>query len=301
MVNLRIKEGNSGKKYYYLEHTTRVGHTFLNKRKYLGTQLPKDLGKIKEQFIVALLVERYGKALETIKEQFDREFAKYPDSAKAQELERFMIKFTYNTNRIEGSTLTLKETADLLQQHITPSNKPLEEVKETEAHKKVFYTMLEHVGGLNLAGVLHWHNMLLGESKPDIAGKIRKHPVAIARSKVELPLPAELDTLLYEFFKWYKYSTVHPVIRAALVHLKFVTIHPFADGNGRVSRLLMNFVLQKHGYPMLSIEYTNRNTYYHALERSQLSKNDYHFAHYLVKRYLGAYERYLGAVRRTGH
>ena len=205
-----------------------------------------------------------------------------------------MIKFTYNTNRIEGSTLSLKETADLLQQHITPRNKPLQDVKEAESHKKVFYEMLGHKKDLSLSTVLYWHKLLLQDTKPDIAGVVRQHQVAIARSKVELPFPAELDTLLHEFFIWYNKnkSKLNPVVLAALVHLKFVSIHPFSDGNGRISRLMMNFALHKHSYPMLSIEYTNRNSYYNALERSQTKNKDYIFVQYLVKRYLKIYKRY---------
>jgi len=129
----------------------------------------------------------------------------------------------------------------------------------------------------------------------DIAGVIRMHQVAIARSKAELPFPAELDTLLHEFFIWYNKNRgkLTPVVLAALVHLKFVTIHPFSDGNGRISRLMMNFVLHKHNYPMLSIEYTNRNSYYNALERSQTKNKEYIFVQYLVKRYLKIYKKYM--------
>ena len=204
-----------------------------------------------------------------------------------------MIRFTYNTNRIEGSTLTLKETADLLQDHITPRNKPIRDVKETEAHSKVFYDMMGYKKGLSLAAVRHWHKLLFHESDIEIAGNIRKHTVAIARSKVEFPMAAELDTLLHEFFEWYRKAkdSLNPVILAALVHLKFVTIHPFSDGNGRISRLMMNFVLHSKGYPLLNIEYTNRNAYYNALERSQLKNDDHFFAQYLIKQYIKAYEK----------
>ena len=86
---------------------------------------------------------------------------------------------------------------------------------------------------------------------------------------------------------------MHPVELAALVHLKFVSIHPFGDGNGRISRLMMNFVLHKHGYPMLNISYKNRNSYYTALERSQLKKLDQIFIVHIIKRYIKDYKSYL--------
>ena len=80
---------------------------------------------------------------------------------------------------------------------------------------------------------------------------------------------------------------------AALVHLKFVTIHPFSDGNGRISRLMMNFVLHKHGFPMLDIPYEKRTGYYNALERSQVKKNDLIFLQWFFKKYADSQKRYL--------
>lgn len=292
MVTLRIIRKGS-KKYYYLEHTIRKGKNFRNKRLYLGGKDPKNIDKLKEKFIVDLFEELYGKQIKAIKKAFSKEFFKLPRTSKERYIESFMIKFTYNTNRIEGSTLTLKETADLLQDHITPGNKPIRDVKETEAHRKVFYDMMGYKKELSLAAVLHWHKLLFHESDIEIAGNIRKHTVAIARSKVEFPMVAELDTLLHEFFNWYRKvkDNLNPVILAALVHLKFVTIHPFSDGNGRISRLMMNFVLHSKGYPLLNIEYANRNAYYNALERSQLKNDDHFFAQYLIKRYIKAYEK----------
>ena len=100
---------------------------------------------------------------------------------------------------------------------------------------------------ISLQLLLEWHRILLKETKADIAGKIRKHQVAISGSKFMPPFPAEVYPLLREFFSRYEKnkSKLHPVELAALVHLKFVTIHPFSDGNGRISRIIMNFVLHK--------------------------------------------------------
>lgn len=292
MVNIRtFNQGN--KKFYYLEHTVRTGKNFRNKRIYLGDALPKNIDELKDKFLYELFEEIYSKDLKSIKNSWTKEYKNYPQSSKDKYIESFMIKFTYNTNKIEGSTLTLKETADLLQKQITPRNKSLEDVKETEAHKKVFYEMLENNKKLNLATILYWHKELFKETDSEIAGLIRKHPVGIARSKVELPLPAELEILLKEFFQWYNkyYGKINPVLMAALVHLKFVSIHPFSDGNGRISRLMMNHTLNSLNYPMLNIEYSNRNAYYTALERSQTRQKDETFINYIMKRYLKEYKK----------
>ena len=206
-----------------------------------------------------------------------------------------MIKFTYDTQKIEGSKLTLRETANLLENGITPKEKPIRDVKEAETHKKVFYELLKFRKDLSFDIVLHWHRILFLETKKDMAGILRKHQVAISGSKFMPPSPVEVYPLLNEFFKWYKKNKnkIQPVELAALVHLKFVTIHPFGDGNGRISRLIMNFVLKEHKYPMLNIKYEGRNSYYNALERSQVKKEEGIFIQWFIKNYIKENKRYL--------
>jgi len=218
-----------------------------------------------------------------------------PKKIEEKELETFAIEFTYTTNRIEGSTLTHRETALLLEKGITPARRPIEDVKEAELHRKVFYEMLNYKKNITIATVIHWHEELFKETKKDRAGIIRKYDVGIAGSKYIPPHPIELDFLLRDFFDWYNKNKkkTHPVHLAALAHLKFVSIHPFGDGNGRISRLLMNYVLHKNNYPMLVIDYSERNSYYNALEKSQIDKEVHSFTLWFFKRYVKEYEKYL--------
>lgn len=284
-----------GKAYYYLEHSIRVKDKVSKKTKYLGKEIPKDIENQKKAFTFELYKEKWFSEFEKIKKNYSKDQKAMPPSIKRKELENFAIKFTYDTQRIEGSKLTLRETANLLEKGITPTRKPIDDVKEAEAHKIVFYEMLEHKKELSLQIVTYWNKRLLGLTKPLVAGKIRAHQVLISGSKFRPPFPAELDTLLYEFFSWYKKNRdeINPIELAALVHLKFVTIHPFGDGNGRISRLIMNFVLHKHHYPMLDIPYEKRDSYYTALERSQVKGDDAPFLHWFFKRYLKENGRYL--------
>ena len=288
-IRKKIIEGNS---YFYLEHSFRKNGKVEKKELYLGKEIPKDMERIKKEFISEIYTETWLNQLDKIKENYSKEQKKTPLSAKEKEIKNFMIKFTYNTQRIEGSKLTLRDTANLLEKGETPK-KPLRDIKEAEAHKNVFYDMLKYSKNLNLQIVLQWNKILLSETKSDIAGKIRNHGVAISGSKFVPPLAIELDTLLKEFFDWYNKnkSKLHPVVLSALVHLKFVTIHPFSDGNGRISRLMMNFVLNKFGFPMLDIPYENRNGYYTALERSQVKQDEKIFLQWFFKRYLKEYKR----------
>jgi len=281
--------------YYYLGHTYRSNGKVNKTEKYLGKEIPKNIEELKKEFIFEIYKEKWFNLFDKIKGNYKKEQKLMPSSAKEKEVETFMIKFTYDTQRIEGSKLTLKDTANLLERGITPKEKPIRDIKEAEAHKKVFYEMLKHEKDLSLQIVLYWHKKLFGETKEDIAGKIRNHQVAISRSKFMPPMPSELNFLLKEFFDWYNQnkSKISPVELAALVHLKFVTIHPFSDGNGRISRLMMNFVLHKNGYPMIDIPYTKRAGYYNALERSQIKKEEHIFVQWFFKKFIENNKRFL--------
>ena len=281
--------------YYYLEHSFRKDGKVHKKEVYLGKEIPKEIEEIKKKFIFDVYKEKWFELFGKISKNYSKEEKSMPKSAKEKEIENFMIKFTYNTQRIEGSKLSLKDTANLLEKGITPKEKSIIDIKEAENHKKVFYEMLSHKKELNQQIVLYWHKNLFKDTKEDIAGKIRSHQVIISRSKFIPPMPAELDFLLKEFFDWYNQNKnkLNPVELAALVHLKFVSIHPFSDGNGRISRLMMNFVLNKQGFPMLDIPYTNRNGYYNALERAQIKKNELIFLQWFFKRYFNETKRFL--------
>ena len=292
MVSLKRKQRGS-KTYYYLEISVREGNKVKKMEKYLGQKFPKNLQELKTEFLREFLSKKYFPVLNKIKKNYQKEKKKTPKSALEKNLENLSIHFTYNTNAIEGSTLTLRETALLLEKGIVPKEKPFREIKEAEAHKKVFYKTLSYRKNLNLQIVLYWHKLLFKETKPDLAGKIRQHSVLIAGSRFKPPYPAELNFLLEDFFKWRQKNKLHPVELAALVHLKFVSIHPFSDGNGRISRLMMNFVLNKFGYPIFVISYENRNSYYNALEKAQIGKDDYIFVRWFIKRYLKEWKDYL--------
>jgi Fic family protein len=294
MVSIKKKNMN-GNTYYYLEHSFRKNSKIDKKEKYLGPTLPKNIDLVKEEFLREFYQETWFIRFDTIKEQFIKEKRNIPPSIEKKETEQFATAFTYNTNRIEGSTITLRETADLLERGISPSQRPLEDIKETESHKVVFYDMFKYNKEITLSTVLYWHKQLFQFTKPDVAGKIRQHQVGISGRKFRPPYPIELDLLLRDFFDWYNQNKkkLHPVHLAGLVHLKFVTIHPFGDGNGRISRLLMNYVLNKNGYPMLIIPYSQRMSYYTALERSQLKKDESVFILWFFKRYLKECKQYL--------
>lgn len=276
-----------GNTYYYLEHTVRDKDKRTTKSKYLGRKIPKDVEDVRKKFQFELDREKWFTEFDDIRRRYKLELSQTPRSAREKGLLDFSVRFTYDTQRIEGSTLTLRETAELLEHRIAPGGRPMEDVKEAEAHHRVFLSMLGLKKDLSLQLVLSWHYEIFKETKPDAAGRIRGHGVRITGSEFVPPSPVELRPLLGEFFSWYDAAKkrTNPVELAALAHLKFVTIHPFSDGNGRVGRLMMNYVLHDHEFPMLNIEYKRRGTYYGSLERAQLNEDERPFLNWFFRRY----------------
>mgnify|MGYP001568359958 FL=1 len=176
---MRILKRKKGKnEYFYLQYSFRKGRKVKTKEKYLGKEIPKNIEEIKKQIKKELKEELYNK-LEKIKENFIKEWKTYPESVKEKLKEEISIAFTYNTNAIEGSTITLEEAREIIHDKISP-NKPLRDVKETEAHSKVFLEMLDKKEKISNELTLRWHKEIFKETKQDIAGRYRDYLVRIA-------------------------------------------------------------------------------------------------------------------------
>jgi Fic family protein len=279
--------------YFYLVHSYREDGKVRKIEKYLGRRMPSDLRRFERDLKGEILGRTWVPRLDRIGAEYREERARMPESAREKELTSFAVQFTYDTNRIEGSSLTLRETSDLLERGVTPSERPMADVTETIAHQRVFLAELKREASFDLPTLLRWHRDLFQETKPDIAGQVRTTGVRISGSKFIPPSPIELDFLLQDYFRWFRrvMNSIHPVVLASQVHLKLVTIHPFSDGNGRTSRLAMNLVLHRKGFPMLDIPYERRSGYYDALEASQVGENETPFLRWFLRRYLDAKTR----------
>ena len=273
---LTRKKGN--KKYFYLQHSLRKGKKVVTKEKYLGIEIPDDINEITSAFRKEMQSD-INKKLEKIKEHFQSEWKRIPESAKEKELEEISISFTYNTNAIEGSTITLEDAREIIHDKISP-NKPLREVKETEAHSRVFLQMLKKDEKITKELLLTWHKNIFGETKQDISGRFRDYLVRVGQHLA--PDWQDVENLMKDFIEFInKNKKMNPVELAGRAHYKFEKIHPFGDGNGRIGRILMNFILWHGKYPMLIIEYKKRKSYYRALQ-----KDEEHFVSYFIRRYL---------------
>ncbi|KKS57727.1 MAG: hypothetical protein UV24_C0040G0003 [Candidatus Nomurabacteria bacterium GW2011_GWA2_42_41] len=218
---LTRKKGN--KKYFYLQHSLRKGKKVVTKEKYLGIEIPDDINEITSAFRKEMQSD-INKKLEKIKEHFQSEWKRIPESAKEKELEEISISFTYNTNAIEGSTIALEDAREIIHDKISP-NKPLRDVKETEAHSKVFLEMLKEKSGFSNELILRWHKNIFGETKPDIAGRYREHLVRVGNYRA--PDWQDVQKLMNGFLKVTNESKLHPVELSARAHYQFEKIHPF--------------------------------------------------------------------------
>jgi Fic family protein len=284
MRTVKRKIGNEG--FYYLKHSFRKGSSVITREKYLGKALPANLEEQKKELLEECNKQSLFEILGKIKKGVDKEWKTFPESVKAKMKEELAVDFTYNTNAIEGSKITKDETREIVEHSIAP-NRPLRDIKETEAHVKVFLNMLNKPEALNIKLVLRWHKELFCETKQDIAGKFREHLVRVADYRA--PDWQDVVKLMVELIKFYAASRhMHPVELAARMHYRFEKIHPFGDGNGRVGRLLMNYIMWHNGYPPLVIEYKKRKSYYTALSRDENK-----FFNYFTRRYIKAHSRYV--------
>jgi Fic family protein len=201
------------------------------------------------------------------------------ESSQLQKLQSyFNLAYTYESNRIEGNTLSLQETNLVVNEGITIGGKTLQEHLEAINHQEAIHFIEQLVVNLqtyNKSVLLQLHQLILMGIDTKNAGVFRTVEVRISGSKHLPPSPLLLNDLMDGYFEFYELNkrTMHPVLLAAEMHERLVTIHPFIDGNGRTARLVMNLILLQNGYTLVNIKgnLKNRLKYYQALEQVQLN------------------------------
>lgn len=221
--------------------------------------------------------------------------------------EHFQIEMTYNSNAIEGNILTLKETAWVIQEGITIKGKPLKDHLEAKNQKEALDFLYELIDSkkqntISERLIRELHHLVVKESDSDIAGKYREGNVIITGTDHTPPegfnVPHEMQNLI----KWINSNKnkLHAVELAAIIHHKLVYIHPFWDGNGRISRIIMNIFIMQAGFPMAIILKNDRKRYYRVL--SEADKGNYspfcEFVAQSVIRSLNLYLKFLKPKQR---
>jgi len=194
------------------------------------------------------------------------------------------IQLTYHSNAIEGSTLTYSETKLILNEGITIGGKSMHEHLEAINHKEAI-DFIEELASIDtkeitLSDIKNIHHLVLKGIDNKNAGAYRVQSVGVVKSDGEIHRftePLKIEEAMNGLIEWLHVQTINePILLAALVHLKFVSIHPFIDGNGRTARLLMNLILLQNGYPPAIIKVSNRAEYIQTIESYQQSTDKDH-------------------------
>ena len=284
--------------YNYLKISARVGDKVKTKTvSYLGkepmgkSELNKKIEKISKSKISKMVEELKSESdvdkeflnekqlseLEKIKKNYHKKL-KLDDKIIEDMFRDFKTFYIYNTNAIEGNTLSLEETNLLLNKNKTPEGKDLREIYDHINEKEAFDFILNDMPLINNDFIINLHSMLLKNIDQRI-GSFRSHNVRVLGALFD-PSPAKyVNTDMSILLKWYNKNKkkIHPLILAAIFYEKFERIHPFYDGNGRTGRMLSNLILIQNNYPPLIIENSKRNKYYEVLNsghKSDLTKID---------------------------
>jgi Fic family protein len=196
--------------------------------------------------------------------------------------EQFTLEWTYNSNAIEGNTLNLQETDLVINRGLTIGNKTLKEHFEAINHKeciRLLYDFVKKKKELDESIILDIHRIILKNIDDADAGRYRNVNVMMMGAVHLPPSAVKIPKLMAEFIEWYyeHKSRLSVVELAAWVHYKLVYIHPFIDGNGRTSRLLMNLLLLQNGYPPAVILHIDRKRYYQALKEADGERYENYF------------------------
>ena len=213
----------------------------------------------------------------------------------------FDIEFTYNSNAIEGNTLTFSETKLVVNEGLTIGGKTLSEHFEAINHKEAidFIEELSQNKTITLKDIKDLHYLILKNIDNKNAGAFRDIEVGVRKSDGEIHKfcePLKVPEKMQEFIEKFNKDTSDVITQAAKLHLEFVTIHPFSDGNGRCARLLMNLKLLQNGYPLTIIQVKDRVEYIQAIEQFQQSGDDATFVEFIAKKVDESLSRYIELV-----
>jgi fido (protein-threonine AMPylation protein) len=282
--------------YYYLDRNLRLGDghwktfsVYIGRKKPSATLLKKykkKLAILLNEYVLSNLVgsktefigKRTALLLERIKFTFSKLLNGFDKANREKHMKRARQTFITNTNAIEGSRLTFDQTKKILELRSNYEIKDAEELEVLNMERclELYDELLEKNAELDERVILRFHLLLL-RSIPDYekyAGTWRPVDVYIRGSNYQFPHWKSVPNLILDLLSWYKENKgkIHPVELAAKFHVRFVTIHPFADGNGRMARLLLNYILQSNGFPFVDIPFSKRSEYFETQEKGHFGK-----------------------------
>lgn len=289
------------KTYYYVTKNFRIGDNKWRKiRKYIGDVPPSkeqtndaareiESEALKKGFLKPVSKYKYlsdeeVEKLQDLKEVFSSWYGRLDEVGRKKFEDDFVVRFTYNSNAIEGSRLSLRETSMILTENIIPSGATPNDYNEAINSKECHEFIKGYKGEFNQKFLLRIHQILTKNTLCKIVGGYRDHEVRISGSDWAPPSHKKIREEMGKTFHWYYASRriLHPVELGAVLHNKLVRIHPFSDGNGRTSRVVMNWVLMKNRFPLFYIESRDKIKYYDAIVEGDKG-NDGEIVHYVAK------------------
>jgi len=279
MVYHEIREVK-GKKQNYLVYNRRKNGKWIKKSKFIGYGKisKKAIEKLKEEFELELKINQKHpyldkeevKKIEKLKEAYDKRVNELDKDELKQLQTSFFTELTYNSNAIEGNSLSLEETSLVINEGLVPEGKSLREIYEAKNHAKALVFLKKYKGRLTEQFILKLHSIISENILEKFSGRYRESRVRIFRSDVKFPEANLVPQLMKNLIYWYNKNKkkYHPFEMAVIFSMKLVTIHPFVDGNGRVSRLIMNFLLERKNYPWVNIYMKQRAEYLRAVRKA---------------------------------
>jgi len=283
MVSITYKAIN-GKKYLYAESSFRLPDGKIKKiSKIIQKEEDKNSKDTKSYFLKkqveayqdyavktyrmdSILTEEQMKKLESIGLEYRKIIKSFTKNQIKDILYRFTVNFAYESNAIEGNSLTLKDVTLILGENVVPKNKDLREVYETrntrEAHELLFKNQVK----INIKEIINIHSILVKDTGVELGFK--KIPNYLLMRDLKTTPPEKVEEEMNKLISWYSDNkdNIHPLRLAAEFHARFERIHPFDDGNGRTGRILLNAILLERNYPPLIIRKTARIAYFSSLE-----------------------------------
>lgn len=281
-----------------IEGAEKIGNAW-----YIPEEASKPIDKrykIEEDNFIINIPDNFFEDLDEKKKILDSKRPLPKATLKSLE-ENFRLEWTYNSNAIEGNTLTLKETKVALE-GITIGGKTLREHLEAINHSEAIIMLEELISdGVELteSNIKNIHAVVMNAIEYENAGRYRNENVRISGANHVPPeaiiVPELMEKLICRYDEWRE--KYHPIIVAALLHAEFVKIHPFIDGNGRTARLLMNFEAMRNGYPPIIIKAKDRLKYYDALDEGAVNGDYTKFIKLVKKEAMEMVNEYLKVTK----
>lgn len=302
----------NGKERYYIEHSFRYQNKKIKKislylkdynkknKKKLFKKYTSILKDKEENLLIDYALNNYKKSFifdKNIIEKIEKSKLEYKKILKAltkqqfkDVVDRFTVNFTYESNSLEGNSLTLKDVTLVLHENIAIKGKDLREIYETKNTREVMNLVFQNKFKINKKDIIKLHSILVRNT--DVLTGFKKLPNFLLMRNLKTTPPEKVESEIDNLIKWHnKENNLHPLEKATIFHGRFEKIHPFQDGNGRVGRMLINIMLINNNYPPLIIRKTQRISYFSALEAFD-NKYEDKLKRFILEKHKNTFEKF---------